>query len=209
MATRMIRNESFSIRRNSIVLILLFNFQVQAFYQTINNVNDQKNHCKEVAHGFVRSTSNNNNNRLFTSSSSSPETAEYSGSLIKYDYDGWNLSYRTVACNSCDAGNYYDRKGHNVLLIHPVGIGLASWFWEPFLESVSEKYSNSNHTISDTNFYAPNLIGCGCMSEGSDAWNPDKRGLFIPLGWVRGCEAFIEMINKSNDEKSSWTVVAQ
>jgi pimeloyl-ACP methyl ester carboxylesterase len=73
--------------------------------------------------------------------------------------------------------------------------------------------------------YAPNLIGCG-VSEGSDAWNPDERGLSFPLGWAQGCEALMARAltesntcpwrfslfeSNNNNKKTSrkWTVLAQ
>ena len=39
--------------------------------------------------------------------------------------------------------------------------------------------------------YAPNLIGCG-LEDGNDAWDPDTRGLSVPLGWVKAVEALIQ-----------------
>ena len=39
--------------------------------------------------------------------------------------------------------------------------------------------------------YAPNLIGCG-LEDGNEAWDPDARGLSVPLGWVKAVEALIE-----------------
>jgi pimeloyl-ACP methyl ester carboxylesterase len=104
----------------------------------------------------------------------SPSTTATSITIESYEYDGWNLTYRyKPAC----AGREIDPP---LLLIHPVGIGLSSWFWEPFMEA-----------WEGPALYAPNLIGCG-VSEGGDAWDPDQRGLFIPLGWVRGCEALMD-----------------
>jgi pimeloyl-ACP methyl ester carboxylesterase len=44
---------------------------------------------------------------------------------------------------------------------------------------------------------APNLIGCG-ISEGSAGWNPEERGLFVPLDWVRSCEALIRHIQEQD-----------
>ncbi|KAL3913664.1 MAG: hypothetical protein SGARI_000543 [Bacillariaceae sp.] len=88
---------------------------------------------------------------------------------------------------------------------------MTSAFWE--------KTMNSMHEDSPA-MLAPNLIGCG-VTEGSDAWNPDEKGLFIPLDWVKGCEALMEQYNnmddndESDDDSSSsnnnnsWTVVAQ
>ena len=56
--------------------------------------------------------------------------------------------------------------------MHPVGIGLSSWFFERFVRAWSGPV------------YVPDLIGCG----DSDAWDPDEQGLFVPLDWVRMLE---------------------
>jgi pimeloyl-ACP methyl ester carboxylesterase len=91
-----------------------------------------------------------------------------------YDYDGWKLTYRYKAAEKGF------EKDPPVLLIHPVGIGLSSWFWEPFMDA-----------WRGPAVYAVDLIGCG-IAEGGDAWDPDKRGLSFPLGWVQGCEALLQ-----------------
>jgi hypothetical protein len=44
---------------------------------------------------------------------------------------------------------------------------------------------------------APNLIGCG-ISEGSAGWDPDKRGLFVPLDWVKSCEALMRHVQEQD-----------
>ncbi len=130
--------------------------------------------------------------------STTTETGVSPTTILKpYEYDGWKLTYRTIA-DEKNAGDDY----HNVLLIHPVGIGLASWFWEPFLTALQK---NSNAKIRA---YAPNLIGCG-ISEGSDAWDPDQRGMFVPRGWVKGCEALVNEIDDCGTKPQKWTVVTQ
>lgn len=118
--------------------------------------------------------------------------------MENYEYDGWNLTYRYKS-----ASPGYE-KASPLLLVHPVGIGLSSWFWEPFLEA-----------WTGPAVYAPNLIGCG-VSEGGDAWNPDERGLSFPLGWVQGCEALMKntLATQQNSfpflkKKEKWTVVSQ
>jgi pimeloyl-ACP methyl ester carboxylesterase len=91
-----------------------------------------------------------------------------------YDYDGWKLTYRYKAAEKGF------EKDSPILLIHPVGIGLSSWFWELFMNS-----------WRGPAVYAVDLIGCG-IAEGGDAWDPDERGLAFPLGWVKGCEALMQ-----------------
>jgi len=70
-----------------------------------------------------------------------------------------------------------------IILIHPVGIGLSSWFWK--------KVMNDYH--DNPPIYAPDLIGCG-IHHGADAWKPDECGLFFPLSWVEGVEALLEAV---------------
>lgn len=121
--------------------------------------------------------------------------------IRKYDYDGWNLTYRYKA-----ASRGYE-NADPILLIHPVGIGLSSWFWERFMEE----------WIGPA-IYAPNLIGCG-ISEGGDAWDPDERGMSFPLSWARGCEALMQSLEPAsvipgisffgNTKSRKWTVMSQ
>merc|ERR1719261_1093609 len=74
------------------------------------------------------------------------------------------------------------------------------------MTALEEKNNKSNSKIRA---YAPNLIGCG-ISEGSQAWDPDQRGMFVPLGWVKGCEALVNQINDDGSSKPpKWTVVTQ
>ena len=86
-----------------------------------------------------------------------------------YEHDGWRLAFRRKAAA---AGHENDPP---LLLVHPVGIGLSSWFWKRFIAE-----------WQGGEVFAPDLIGCGQLG---DSWDPDERGLFLPLDWVRGCEA--------------------
>lgn len=85
-----------------------------------------------------------------------------------YTHSGFSCSYQHKAA----------APGHEsdppLLLVHPVGIGLSSWFWTPFLDS-----------WHGGAVWAPDLIGCGQ----SEAWIPAQKGLFVPLDWVRQVEA--------------------
>ena len=104
------------------------------------------------------------------------QTALLSVSIKSYEYDGWNLVYRFKP-----ASPGYENSPP-LLLVHPVGIGLSSWFWERFLDD----YKGTA--------FAPNLIGCG-ISEGGDAWDPDEKGLFFPLGWVKEPSLFPSILD--------------
>ena len=84
-----------------------------------------------------------------------------------FSYGGFTCAYRRKPA----ASGFEDARP--ILLVHPVGIGLASWFWDRFLDA---------HTGAEV--FVPDLIGCG----ESDAWQPEEQGLFIPLDWVRALE---------------------
>lgn len=63
--------------------------------------------------------------------------------------------------------------------------------------------------------YAVDLIGCG-LAHGADAWDPNERGMSVPLAWVKACEALMQeqVVSKSFPSlpflsSSQYTVVAQ
>lgn len=97
--------------------------------------------------------------------------------LQRYTHKSFNLTY---LFKEAAPGREKDRP---IILIHPVGIGLSSWFWKRLMNSYDD-----NPPI-----YAPDLIGCG-IDHGADAWDPDKIGLFFPLSWVEGVETLMNEI---------------
>lgn len=73
------------------------------------------------------------------------QTTSNNISIEKYQHKTFNLTY---LYKKASPGRENDRP---LILIHPIGIGLSSWFWIKVLESY-----NGNPAI-----YAPDLIGCG------------------------------------------------
>lgn len=98
-------------------------------------------------------------------------------SIENYQHKNFNLSY---LYKKAAPGREKDRP---IILVHPVGIGLSSWFWKKVMRSYTD-----NPPI-----YAPDLIGCG-LDHGADAWYPNEKGLFFPLSWVEGVETLIGTI---------------
>ncbi|KAL1511755.1 hypothetical protein AB1Y20_005043 [Prymnesium parvum] len=85
-----------------------------------------------------------------------------------YEHDGWTIGYRRLpASPGCE-------QQPPLLLIHPVGIGLSSWFWDEFIDA-----------WEGAEVFVPDLIGCGVGTP----WVPAERGLFLPLDWAKGCES--------------------
>ena len=83
------------------------------------------------------------------------------GTYETYQHDGWTCGYRHKT--GCEPA---------IVLLHPVGIGLSSWFWTRVMAELPNEV------------YAPDFIGCGR----SDAWDPAERGLFLPLDYSRQVE---------------------
>lgn len=94
--------------------------------------------------------------------------------LKSYNYDGYKLTYLYKPASSAKY-----RNAPPMLLIHPVGIGMSSWFWERFMDEEGPA------------MYAVDLIGCG-LNHGADAWDPNERGMSVPLAWVKACEALMQ-----------------
>ena len=132
-------------------------------------------------------------------------SSEQSGSatIESYSFRDWNLTYRYK-----DLSKHYEKTkaGHcsltqpiggndptktTVLLIHPVGIGLNSWFWSKLMDI----WQNDDNQAF--NLIAPDLIGCG-LSNGGDAWDPSRHPLSFPLGWVQGIEPLLPTCTKSS-----------
>ncbi|CAB9504445.1 expressed unknown protein [Seminavis robusta] len=157
-------------------------------------------------HGSVISNSQlNAATSLLPDFSALPTTSSNSNVQLRtYTHDGWTLKYRYKPA----------AKGKEneppLLLVHPVGIGMSSWYWDEFMTSWNDGGA----------VYAPDLIGCG-IDNGSDAWNPQERGLFFPLSWVKGCETLLQQVimqsnyNNNNPlssllpQKKTVTVVTQ
>jgi pimeloyl-ACP methyl ester carboxylesterase len=137
--------------------------------------------------------------------------------IKEYKHKQWNLKYRYKAPSP---GN---ESKPPIICIHPVGVGLSSWFWTKLMKEYGEK-EGGNPPI-----YAVDLIGCG-LENGSDKWDPQEKGLFFPLSWVEGVETLIQSIvlpnyydmnkknrdgifnlfdGKSNQEVEGCTVIVQ
>ena len=129
------------------------------------------------------------------------------GELQFYEYDGAKISYR----------KYYNLPTSQpesqtavILLIHPIGIGQASWFWDRF---ISEWFSNKNTTGI---LYTVNLLGCGVTTERNAPWNMTRQTqqyslpeiselpVSLPLmSWVEQCEAMLQQVILQKDPSSS------
>lgn len=93
--------------------------------------------------------------------------------IRRFAYGEWRCSYRYTPPGSAA------KDKAPWLLVHPIGIGQASWFYERFMAAASNAFG-----VGAPEIFAPDLLGCGA----SDDWNPSERGLFIPLDYVRQCE---------------------
>ena len=136
-----------------------------------------------------------------TSSSQSIQTETIEGAVLDYgkdisigmyEYEGWNCSYLFMP-----ASPGYEKEPP-IVLIHPVGVGISSWFWTRVMKEYCE--DKNNHPA----IYAPDLIGCG-LEHGASPWKPMEKGMFFPLSWVQGIETFLQTVVLPNTTKNpSW-----
>jgi pimeloyl-ACP methyl ester carboxylesterase len=118
-----------------------------------------------------------------------------------YDYDGANISYRKYKTNLTTP---QQNKDTTLLLIHPIGIGQASWFWDRFISDWFNAKTSNNATST---IYTVNLLGCGVTTERNAEWNMTKQtqqyaspeSSILPvslplLSWVGQCEAMIKNV---------------
>ncbi len=103
--------------------------------------------------------------------------------------DKWKLTYLYKAPSP---GN---EKKPPIIFVHPIGIGLSSWFWTKVMSEFGTENSDDDSGGSPP-MYAVDLIGCG-LEHGSQPWDPDQEGLFIPLSWVEGIETLINDVIRS------------
>ena len=108
---------------------------------------------------------------------------------LQYQHEGYTLTYRH---KPAEPGQSYFYP--TLLLIHGIGVGQSSWFWE----KIFERYPGE--------IIAPDLIGCG-LENGGDPWDPAKRKLQVPMGWVQGIERL--MHNTGFNQMHRCVVVAQ
>lgn len=128
---------------------------------------------------------------------------EQQTTIESYSFRDWNLTYRHKKLSSQpekkDKGwaslklkrqqNWDQPTKSTVILIHPVGIGMNSWFWEKLINTWQDDNNQSYDII------APDLIGCG-IANGGDAWDPSLQPLSFPLGWVQGIEPLLPTSGK-------------
>lgn len=120
-----------------------------------------------------------------------------------YDYNGAKISYRKYYSKH-HANTQQQSRTISLLLIHPIGIGQASWFWDRF---ISEWCNSSFTTDSNYIIYTVNLLGCGVTSERNTLLNmtkdtqqsrpPEASNLPVSLPlllWVEQCEAMLKQV---------------
>jgi len=138
-------------------------------------------------------TNDNNDNNM-------DDDVSYYGDILIESYEHKTFKKLTYLYKKASPGREGDRP---IILIHPVGIGISSWFWKKVMmqsftnseDKCNDDYKNSsdNNNSGNPPIYAPDLIGCG-IDHGGDAWYPNENGLFFPLGWVQGVETLMNDI---------------
>eukprot|EP00588_Corethron_pennatum_P019783 CAMPEP_0194330458 /NCGR_PEP_ID=MMETSP0171-20130528/52083_1 /TAXON_ID=218684 /ORGANISM="Corethron pennatum, Strain L29A3" /LENGTH=324 /DNA_ID=CAMNT_0039091563 /DNA_START=56 /DNA_END=1027 /DNA_ORIENTATION=+ len=96
------------------------------------------------------------------------------GPTLYHNYSGRRCAYRVAQ----PASSFESEPP--LLLIHPVGIGCASWFWDRFVQEWEGNW-----------LIVPDLIGCG----DSDSFDPRDDGMFVPLDWTRQLESLCREVS--------------
>ncbi|GAX14889.1 hypothetical protein FisN_29Lh105 [Fistulifera solaris] len=109
-----------------------------------------------------------------------------------YKFKDYNVTYRYKP----------PAPGHErdapLLLIHPVGIGLSSWFWENFMDAW--EYGGP--------VYAPDLWGCGKVED--DDHLRQMPSSSFPDRWVDACENMLSLsVDSSTPKKSLFPFVGK
>jgi pimeloyl-ACP methyl ester carboxylesterase len=117
---------------------------------------------------------------------------------ISYHYQPASVGWETVS---------------PILLIHPVGIGMASWFWNPLHQAFTEDIANIGDSGGHPALYAVNLVGCGITEQNAAltlqlsprTWSSENSNAHpqfqypapesVPWLWIRQCETLIHAIS--------------
>jgi hypothetical protein len=156
-----------------LIVLLLTLYLVEAFVIIRTNQPQKHQKIQQKRYGVKDSST-----RIFASQEVSVETYQHKNRKLTYLY------------KEAAPGREHDVP---IILVHPVGIGLSSWFYEKLMKDF-----DNNPPI-----YAPDLIGCGLV-HGADPWIPEEEGLFFPLRWVEGVETLMNTVvrSKQSDKKS-------
>lgn len=91
-----------------------------------------------------------------------------------YSWQDFRCAYRVFGSNQASA------SATPLVLIHPIGVGLSSAFWQRFIDQF---VSQNSATI-----YNPDLLGCGECDMPSVA--------YYPLDWAQQLQHFIKTVVK-------------
>lgn len=122
---------------------------------------------KRLRGGAMLTPTGSSRSSVVMISAAAPDVASSASASGRFTFGEFTCAYRHKP-----AAKGFEKEPP-LLLVHPIGIGLASWFWIPFMEA-----------WEGAEVFAPDFVGCGA----SDAWDPSKQGLFIPLDYVRQLE---------------------
>lgn len=97
-----------------------------------------------------------------------------------------------------------------LLCLHPVGVGMASWYWERLVKHQQERPTARS-------IYALNLPGCGSVdwdnvdlhSSGIDQVLADTPLSNIPHVWLDACQALLDQVVRSDGKTSGCQLLVQ
>jgi pimeloyl-ACP methyl ester carboxylesterase len=101
-------------------------------------------------------------------------------------------------------------QGNPVVMIHPVGIGMAAWFYDRLIMAWGETTTTTESAIPPP-LYAVNLRGCG-FHDARDAGVPFDPSAQLQKPsweeWVNDCAHFLDRVALNNNKPVSASSVA-
>ena len=93
-----------------------------------------------------------------------------------------------------------------ILLIHPIGVGIAKWYYERLLEQLSLRWKNDDRISRSATVLVPDLLASGSASEATvgnehDQTEPTivkKLPLITVTDWTEQMMQLIDQFEKSN-----------
>ena len=102
----------------------------------------------------------------------------------RYLHNGVELKYRHRP--PIDSSSSSNSPPLNVICLHPIGVGISSWFFDKLL---------SSSALPTAHIYAPDLLGTGSTPP----FDPTKAGMSFPLDWALQIESFWRTVSSTSD----------
>lgn len=122
----------------------------------------------------------------------------------------YNYSQVQLPQNASSTSNYNDSKTTTaILLIHPIGVGIARWYYNRLLQSLYYRNSSKQNIV----VLAPDLLACGSASDPIVSVNgtpqiPRKLPLLNVTDWSLQLEQLMVAFEETLTAEVDWCIVS-